>query len=416
MSSYYLAITREGCEIMENHNKEVLFINARIYTPDRIIEQGFLRISDGIIKEIDTMNNLSNKDENVQRGITIINLRGQFLIPGFIDVHVHGGGGFDVMSGRPEDIEGMSIYHASNGTTTFLATTLTAESETIKQALRAVKVAMQKGTAGASVAGVHLEGPFLNPICCGAQNPAHICAPSLEALKLFQECSGDTIALLTIAPEMPGAMDMIRYAVSQGITVSIGHSAASYEAVQQAVKLGARQITHLFNGMNPLHHREPGVPGAGLIIDELAVELICDHIHVHPDLIGMIFRAKPVDKVLLITDCMLASGLADGQYQLGELPVIMKEGQVRLCNSDGSLGSLAGSCLTMDKALTQAMKATSLPIEHILPALTINPARQVGLDKHKGSIELGKDADLVVLNEHWQVMSTFVKGCNVYRL
>ncbi|MEX2415913.1 MAG: N-acetylglucosamine-6-phosphate deacetylase [Paenibacillaceae bacterium] len=397
-----------------NHGKELLFINARIYTPNRTIEQGFLRVNNGIIEEVDTQYKVDIKEASLKTGVIIIDLEGKHLIPGFIDVHVHGGGGFDVMSGRPEDIDGMCVYHASKGTTTLLATTLTAAPEAIKQALTAIKKAMDNGTNGASVAGVHLEGPFLNTQRCGAQNPAHICDPSLDALKLYQECSGDTIALITIAPEMPGAMEMIRYAVDQGMTVSIGHSAASFELVRQAVELGASQITHLFNGMNPLHHREPGVPGAGLILDELAVELICDHIHVHPDLIGLVFRAKPSDKVLLITDCISASGLADGLYHLGDLPVIMRDGQVRLQNNDGSVGSLAGSCLTMDMALLNAMKATSASLEALLPTLTINPARQVGLDTHKGSIEVGKDADLVVLDDKYEVVATFVKGRNVY--
>jgi N-acetylglucosamine-6-phosphate deacetylase len=416
MTFYYLAIIyKKGSDTMNNNNvRQLLFINACIYTPNRTIEQGYLRANNGIIEEVGTQHKFDIKEASTNTGVTIIDLEGKQLIPGFIDVHVHGGGGFDVMSGRPEDIDGMSVYHASKGTTTFLATTLTAAPESIKLALRAIKQAMEKGTTGASVAGVHLEGPFLNPQCCGAQNPVHICAPSLEALRLYQESSGGTIALITVAPEMPGAMELIRYAVDQGMTVSIGHSAASLELVQQAVELGASQITHLFNGMNPLHHREPGVPGAGLILDQLAVELICDHIHVHPDLIGLVFRAKPSDKVLLITDCMSASGLADGLYSLGDLPVIMKDGQVRLLNNEGIAGSLAGSCLTMDMALLNAMRATSLSLEALLPALTINPARQVGLDNHKGTIEVGKDADLVVLDERLQVVATFVNGRNVY--
>jgi N-acetylglucosamine-6-phosphate deacetylase len=398
-----------------NTTRDVLFINARIYTPNRTIGLGYLRVNNGVIKEVDNQHNLDLLIEKcTNAGISIIDLKGQSLIPGFVDVHVHGGGGFDVMSGKPEDINGMSMYHASKGTTTLLATTLTATPEAITKALKAIKKSMEEGTTGASVAGVHLEGPFLNPERCGAQNPAHISAPSIEQLKLYQECSGGTIALITVAPEMPGAMELIRYAKDQGMTVSIGHSAASLECVQQAVMLGASQITHLFNGMNPLHHREPGVPGAGLILDELAVELICDHIHVHPDLIGLVLRAKPSDKVLLITDCMSASGLAEGSYYLGDLPVIKKDGQVRLLNNDGTVGSLAGSCLTMDMAMLNAMKATSASLEAILPTLTINPARQVGLHTHKGSIETGKDADLVVLDEEYRVMATFVNGRNVY--
>jgi N-acetylglucosamine-6-phosphate deacetylase len=419
MTTYSFAITNmKGCDSVDNHrNGQLLFINACMYTPNLTIMRGYLRVSQGVIKEVGAEEKLELViKECKDTGVTIIDLDGKRLIPGFIDIHVHGGGGFDVMSGDPADIHGLSLYHASRGTTTLLATTLTAPYEVTKKALMSIKKAMEEGSAGATVAGIHLEGPFLNPARCGAQNPAHIRTPSIEEMRVYQQCADGKIVLITVAPEMPEAMELIRFAVEQRMVVSIGHSAASFECIQEAVNNGASQITHLFNGMNEFHHRELGVPGAALVLDELAVELICDNIHIHPDLIKLVYRAKPAEKLLFITDCMSAAGLADGNYLLGNLPVMMEGGQVRLVNRDGSTGSLAGSCLTMDLALLNAMKATSLSLEDILPALTINPARQVGLHTRKGSIEVGKDADLVVLGEQLQVIATYVRGQQVYSL
>jgi N-acetylglucosamine-6-phosphate deacetylase len=344
----------------------------------------------------------------------IIDVNGAYLVPGFIDVHVHGGGGYDVMSGKAEEIDGMSRFHASKGTTSFLATTMTHERSVIENAVRGIAEAIEHGTTGAEVAGIHLEGPFLNVHRCGAQNPEFIRLGTIEELESYIHLSKGHLRLMTIAPEQEGAMEIIRFAVDQGITISIGHSDATYDIVQQAVLLGATHVTHIFNGMRPLHHREPGVAGASLMIDELAVELICDGFHLSKELVAYIFRVKPAEQIVLITDCVPAAGCEDGEYQLGSLPVILKDGQVRLKQKDDTIGSLAGSSLTMDHALKNAIEFTGNSLSKILPSLTINPARQVGIADRKGSIELGKDADLVIIDECYEVIATYVKGRKVY--
>lgn len=391
---------------MKNVGK--LFTNAHIFLPGGLLQNASLYVRNGLIEKICP---LSGEDLVVDE---FIDVKGHYLVPGFIDVHVHGGGGFDVMSGNPEEIDGMSRFHASKGTTSFLATTMTHDRAVIENALKGIVESIDQGMTGAEVVGIHLEGPFLNAERCGAQNPEFIRLGTLEELNSYIHLSKGHLRLMTIAPEQEGAMEIIRFAVDQGIQISLGHSDATYDIVQQAVKLGASHVTHLFNGMRPLHHREPGMAGAALMIDDLAVELICDGIHLHKELVSYIFCTKPSEKIVLITDCIPAAGCADGEYQLGLLPVILKDGEVRLKQDDGSIGSLAGSSLTMDRALHNTIDFTGKSLTQILPTLTINPAKQIGMDDRKGSIEVGKDADLVLLDEYLEVVATYVKGRKVY--
>lgn len=391
------------------------YINAFIYQLDHVLEQASLTVEHGRITAIEASgSNVDVQDVNDLGSVDVIDVNGAHLVPGFIDVHVHGGGGVDVMSGSASDVDTMSRFHAAHGTTAFLPTTMTQEESVLEQAVRAVATAMVHGTSGAEVLGIHVEGPFLNVKRCGAQNPQHIRAVSKQELNRWIELSNGNVRCMTIAPELEGAIDLIRYAVQQNIAVSIGHSDAELAVVEQALSAGATQVTHLFNGMRGLHHREPGVAGAGLMLDELAVEIICDGLHIHRDLIRHIFQVKPAEQIMLITDCVAAGGMGDGEYDLGGLPIVMHDGQVRLRNDDGSLGSLAGSTLTMDQALRNAMQFTGLSLFEILPALTINPARQAGVAHTKGSLEIGKDADFVLLDDKYEVIATYVKGEKVF--
>lgn len=374
-----------------------------------LLEQAAVKVEDGkitdIIRDESTLSLAQYQDyERIDAG-------GLKLVPGFIDVHIHGGGGYDVMKGEVEHILGVSRFHAAHGTTAFLPTTLTADRESIERAVRSIAAAAEQGTDGAEIVGIHLEGPFISPKRCGAQHPDHVRTASVEELSAYIEMSQGRVRLITVAPEEPKAMELIRYAVKQGITVSIGHSDATLEVIREAVNCGATHVTHLFNGMRPLHHREPGTAGGALLLDELTVELISDGFHVHPDLIHYVYRVKPSGKIVLVTDAMTAAGLPDGDdYELGGLPCYKKDGQVRLKSSH----DLAGSCLTLDAALRNTIQFTGRPIEDVLPSLTLNPARQIGLDKVKGSIQIGKDADFVLLNEKLEVAATYVKGKPVY--
>jgi len=397
--------------------------HARILTPSGWINNGSLFIKDGRIVGIDHGDGReveSNGQVTIAEGPWIqIDAGGRMLLPGFIDLHVHGGGGYDVMKGSTDELYGMCRFHASRGTTSLLATTLTASHEEIISALEAAADAVQANDRepdGAYILGVHLEGPFLNQARCGAQNPDDLREPSIEEFESFWSASQGTIKLMAIAPELPSAEEVIVHAVGRGVTVSLAHTDADYTTMKKAVEWGATQVTHLFNGMRPLHHREPGVAGAALMLDELAVELICDGHHVHPDLVKWVFNIKPEGKVIMITDSMCAAGCPNGEYFLGKLPVLMYNGQVHLKLDDGSLGSLAGSSLTMIDALSRSVAFTGKEIADIVPALTVHPATQIGVQDRKGTIELGKDADIVIIDEEFQVYQTYVQGHRVYEV
>ncbi|GAA0406131.1 N-acetylglucosamine-6-phosphate deacetylase [Paenibacillus motobuensis] len=395
--------------------------HARILTPRGWINNGSLFIKDGEIVGIDRGDG-SGVESSGQMVIAEepwiqLDAGGRMLLPGFIDLHVHGGGGYDVMKGSADELYGMCRFHASRGTTSLLATTLTASHEEIISALEAAGGTVQDSDRepdGAHLLGIHLEGPFLNQTRCGAQNPDDLREPSIEEFESFWSASQGTIKLMAIAPELRSAEEVIIHAVSRGVTVSLAHTDADYATMKKAVEWGATQVTHLFNGMRPLHHREPGVAGAALMLDELAVELICDGYHVHPDLVKWVFDIKPEGKVIMITDSMCAAGCPNGEYLLGKLPVLMHNGQVHLKLADGSLGSLAGSSLTMIDALSRTVAFTGKEIADIVPALTIHPATQIGVQDRKGTIELGKDADIVIIDEEFQVYQTYVQGHRVY--
>lgn len=386
---------------------KLLITGATVYLPDRLLRGGSVLVEEGRIAGV-----FDAGKQPPETDLERIDASGMLLVPGFIDLHVHGGGGVDMMdaSTDKEAVDRMSRYHAAHGTTSFLPTTMTAGRDEVLSAIGGVKASTRNGTGGAQVLGIHLEGPFLNPKRCGAQNPEAMRLPTREEIQAYLEAAGGLIKLITLAPEQGDALELIGYLRDNGVTVSIGHSDADAATVKKAVKAGATHVTHLFNGMSPLHHREPGVAGSALVTDELSVELICDGLHLHPDVISMVYRVKPHDRIVLVTDSIEAAGCPDGDYELGGLPIIVKAGKAVLKNG----GNLAGSCLTTGQALKNTMAFTGLPLEKILPGLTINPAKQIGADSRKGSIEIGKDADLVLLDGDCAVRSTFVKGVRVH--
>ncbi|MBW5446486.1 N-acetylglucosamine-6-phosphate deacetylase [Cohnella sp. CFH 77786] len=378
----------------------LLLVNGRIYAGGRVIDNGSLLVgSEGRIEAV-------GGTELRSAEAPVRDVQGSMVLPGFIDVHVHGGGGYQMMDGNYEGIAGMSWFHAAHGTTSFLATTDSASEEAILKALRNASEAEAKGLNGAELLGVHLEGPFLHPIRGGAQDKRHIRPASRSELERYVEASGSRIRLVTLAPEIEGGFEAVDMLTRLGITVSIGHSDATYAQVLEAVRRGATHTTHHFNGMSPFHHREPGVAGAGLMLSELTTELIADGIHVHPAAVKLLFETKGARRVCLITDAVSCAGLPDGEY--GHLA--MKDGQIWL--KDGS--SLAGSSLTMLKALKNVLAYTGYPLEGLLPSLTEVPARQIGVSDRKGSLEAGKDADLLILDDELNLLSTFVRGREVY--
>ncbi|SFA79403.1 N-acetylglucosamine-6-phosphate deacetylase [Cohnella sp. OV330] len=380
--------------------RPLLATNGTIYAGAGRIEDGRLLIgADGRIEAV-------GGAELEAAEAQVLDLGGKTVIPGLIDQHVHGGGGWQAMDATYEGLNGMSLYHAANGTTSFLATTESAAEAEIADALRNAVKAAARGLEGAELLGVHLEGPFLNPIRCGAQDKANIRPANPDELGRYLEAAGGLIRLVTLAPEIEGGMEAAERLSRAGVTVSVGHSDATLAQMREAIRHGATQTTHHFNGMSPFHHREPGVAGAGLICPELATELIADGIHVHPDAVKLLYDVKGARGVCVITDAVYCAGLPDGEY--GD--TTMKDGQVWL--KDGS--SLAGSSLTMLQALRNVLRFTGRPLEEVLPSLTEVPARQIGVSGRKGRLEAGMDADFLVLDGALELQSTFVRGREVY--
>ena len=336
-----------------------------------------------------------------------IDLQGRILAPGLIDTHVHGALGHDTMDATPEALLQMARFYARHGVTSFLATTVTASPERILAALRNVGQIMRQDTKGAALLGAHVEGPFLDRDKRGAQDAGHIRPAMPKEYHAWFETG--IVKLITLAPEYPQNRDLIPYAVGQGTVVSIGHTRASYEDVCRAVELGATQVTHTFNGMEPLHHRKPGAIGAALTLDQLRCELIADGVHVHPAVLKLVVRAKGTSRILLITDAMRGTGMPDGQYTLGGVDVTVKEGIARTRE-----GALAGSTLTLNRALANIMAAADLSLSQALALASRNPAQALGLERTKGCIDVGKDADLIVLDTDLNVCLTMVRGKIVY--
>lgn len=336
--------------------------------------------------------------------------RDALLVPGFIDIHVHGGAGRAVMEGTPDALEAVAVHLARHGVTGFLSTTITGPWELQRAALHCAAEAMrspENGRQGAAVLGCHLEGPYINPKRKGAQPGQYILPPEVEA---FQKEVGDDLAavrIMTLAPEMPGALEMIRFLSANNIVASIGHTDATYAEVDAAIAAGARHVTHCFNAMTQLGSREPGVVGATFSRPELIAELIWDNAHVHPASCRALIQAKSPDRVVLISDGIPGAGMPEGyEFSLGDLPVVVRDGTARLPD-----GTLAGSLLTLETAFANA-KPFEIP--HRVAMTSRNAAGSLGLSSRKGALRPGFDADLVLLNPDGSVRHTFVAGRCVY--
>lgn len=331
--------------------------------------------------------------------------QGMTALPGFIDMHVHGSAGRDTMDATPEAIADMARFFAAHGVTGFLATTVTAPGLETKRALENAAACTGRIPGGATVLGAHLEGPYINLNAKGAQDGRYVRRADPGEYRAWLEIG--VIRQVTTAPEFADNREFIRECAARGVVVSIGHTQATYEEMLAAVELGARQATHTFNAMTPLHHRKPGAAGAALTVDKIACEVIADTIHVHPAILNLIVRAKGTDGVIVVTDAVRGAGMPDGLYHLGEL-------EVNVSNSAGMVtlrdGTLAGSILTMDRGLRNMLAATGLPLSQIWPMTSANAARQLGIADRKGALRVGYDADLVLLDNNCMVQLTIAQG------
>ncbi|WP_374049858.1 N-acetylglucosamine-6-phosphate deacetylase [Neobacillus sp. PS3-34] len=329
------------------------------------------------------------------------------VVPGFIDVHIHGAAGADTMDATLEALGTIASALPNEGTTSFLATTITQEKSKIERALaNAAQFCQAENHPGrAEVLGIHLEGPFINEKRAGAQPKEHILKPDIDLFKRWQSLANNQIKLVTVAPEMENGTEFISYLKNNGVIASVGHTDAVYEEVEEAVKAGAKQVTHLFNGMRGMHHREPGTAGAALLFKELMIELIADGIHVSPQMIKLVLAAKGADGSILITDSMRAKCLKSGIYDLGGQDVTVADGKALLAD-----GTLAGSILKMNDSVKNILEFSQLTLVEAVQMASANPAKQLGIFDRKGSISAGKDADIAVLNGHFEVEYTMCRG------
>ena len=333
------------------------------------------------------------------------------VLPGFIDQHIHGAGGSDGMDGTVEDIAMIAKTIATEGTTSFLVTTMTQSPENITKAMAAVKEYREANSdEGARVLGVHLEGPFIAAAHKGAQPLEYVKAPDQAAFDGYNAASGNAIRIVSMAPEVEGAEDFIRYLSSQGVVTSIGHTGAKFAEIEKAVEVGASNVTHTFNAQTALHHREIGTVGSAMLLDALNCELIADTIHVSVPAMRLLIKNKPDDKVTLITDAMRAKGIPDGVSELGGQVVYVKNGEARLAD-----GTLAGSVLRMNRAIQNVVEKVGVPFTKAVDFATINPAKTLRIDDEAGSIKVGKRADFTVINANYDVLMTVRGGKVIYQ-
>ena len=385
---------------MRSSPQRLLIHNARLFVPNRPGLPGWLLAENGLIRAMGFGN---TPDFSSDDPLQSLDAQGQLLLPGFIDLHVHGAMGHEVMDASPAGLEAMARFYASHGVTSFLATTWTASRPSLVKALDLAEEMQGRIRGGATLLGVHLEGPYLNPVRCGAQDVNHIRrAQKEEALEFLD--SG-VIRLLALAPEFDENLWLIDECVRRGITVSAAHTAANFEQMQRAVERGVTHLTHSYNAMQGLGHREPGTIGAAMALPQVQCELIADNIHVHPVAQKILVDVKTPAGIILVTDAVRVAGLPEGEYRLDERSIHVREGAVRLPD-----GTLAGSVLTMERALQNICAATGSPLAEMWVTSSLNAARAIGVSAQKGSLEVGKHADLVLLDDSFNVQLTVIEG------
>ncbi len=372
-----------------------LLAGGRVVTPAGVLGDAWVRIGEGRIAEI--------TDARPDIDAPVVDLHGAWLLPGYIDLHMHGGGGHNVSDSRTA-MEQAVAFHHTHGTTATLVSLVTAPEHALSEQLAWAAELVRRGPSRRGhVLGSHLEGPFLSARRCGAQNEAHMVAPDPELLARLQAVAGDTLRMVTIAPELPGALELIETLSRAGVIAAMGHSDANYEQALRGIRAGARHATHLFNAMPPMLHRDPGLVGAALEAG-ITCELINDGRHVHPAIVRLVFEL--VEAPALVTDAIDATGVGDGRFELGGQEVIVHDREARLA----ATGSLAGSTLTMDEAVRNAVKASGLSVERASAAASLIPARALRLDRELGAIAPGLCADLVVLDDDLRVTSVMASG------
>ena len=377
----------------------------QLFTPLEAINDAALVMEDGVIAAVG-----ARADLRIPPSALVVDFGEAVLAPGLIDIHIHGGAGHDVMEGSDESLAAVERLMTKHGVTSYCPTTVTAPVDATLRSLqalgKAVEGAATDGGDGtrAQPLGVHFEGPFLSHAKRGVHPPDLLQPASRELFERMWQAAGGRVSVLTIAPEIDGALDLIAEASRRGVCVSLGHSDAELPQARAAIKAGARHATHTFNAMRPLDHRSPGLLGAVLTDRNVTADIIVDGIHVDPAVVDLFARAKGVEGAVLITDAMSATGMPDGAYTLGGFEVQVHDGR---CEFDGRL---AGSVLTLDRAVRNTVKFAGTSLQHAIRMATLNPARVLGLAKRKGTLSVGADADIAVFTAAGEIMRTIVGG------
>ncbi|MCL6603755.1 MAG: N-acetylglucosamine-6-phosphate deacetylase [Paenibacillus sp.] len=378
----------------------------KVLTPSGIIENGVIAVSS---EQIHYVGETESLPAAYAEWNSVSKKEGLF-IPGFVDVHVHGGAGYDFMYSDAEGLDSITKFHCSQGTTTMLATTMTAPKAAIDRVLSEITAYRSHTMPYAQLAGVHLEGPFISPKWPGAQNPEHIVLANIDWLEEWETEFPGLIRQVTLAPEREGALAAISWLRTHGITAALGHTDATYDEVITAADAGLNQAVHAFNAMTPLHHRKPGTVGAVLGDHRIRAELIGDGIHVHPAVVSILAQLKGEDNLILITDAMSAAGLSDGEYKIGDLPVIVHNGIATLKEHPESL---AGSTLTMIKGYRFLVQEVGLSLQAASRAASMTPAVSLGLERVIGSLEAGKRGDILLLDSELNLCDVWIQGNKV---
>jgi N-acetylglucosamine-6-phosphate deacetylase len=380
-----------------------------IYTPAEALENGVI-LMDGY-----KITKVGRRDEvKIPSGTAVIDNQDRIVVPGFIDMHIHGAAGHDLMEGTQEAISAVGTFLARHGTTSYLATTVTATldrtlhaASNLCELIRASQSShgASDKIAGAQPLGIHFEGPFLNAKKRGAHPVSQLRKPSVEIAERILDAANDTARIFTLAPELEGALAVLEYVKGRGLRVGIGHSNATFEEAERAIAAGATHAVHVYNAMRPFVHRDSGIIGAILTDDRVSAELICDGVHVEASAIRLLVRSKGLSHVILVSDSSSGAGMPDGNYRLGNFTVHVAGGVCRTVE-----GNLAGSTITLDAALRNLASFTGFTYQECLPCATLNPARMLGLEKQKGVIAPGADADLAILDRDYYVTQTYVRG------
>ncbi|MFB0557693.1 MAG: N-acetylglucosamine-6-phosphate deacetylase [Candidatus Bathyarchaeia archaeon] len=386
---------------MEVHEvPEAVVIKGAVVTPKELISRGQVSVEGGKIVYVGP----EEPDVSGQ----VLDFKDCFVVPGLIDLHVHGGGGYDVMGGSEGNLDGLSMFLAAGGVTSFFATTYSAPQEDLLESARRAREAATEGTEGANVLGLHVEGPYINPKMVGAQDEDHIRPPSTDELEEIHRAAGGVLRIVTLAPEVEGALEAVEWLRYRGVIPSAGHTDATYEKMIEGVDAGISHVAHLFNRMRPLHHREPGAVGAALLDERVSVELIADGVHLHPSVLRLAAKSKGSRRTALVSDGIAPTGLPDGEYRFGKEKVRVERGRCVL----GS-GVLAGSAIRLCDAVRNTVDA-GFPITESVEMASTTPAGIIGVDDYKGRLAEEMDADLTVMSRDFSVLLTLVGGRVVY--